>query len=280
MMHTFPDIPINGGCFRPFTHNIPDATFLAAQWPMPIGGYVDCANRVIDCVFGAIAKADATKVRGACFGTGGVVVVAGNDPLRGYYVAVLPYGGGYGASDAGDGLIFGTSIIGNANFPSIEASEHDFALIWHRFGIRDSSGGAGRNIGGCGAIYDFEILSDATCSVLGDRVLFQPFGIAGGLPGAGNSVEIIANGKPFPLPFRSKGGPFELPKGSRVVVKSPGGGGYGPPGDRRPDLVERDVRVGYFSAKEAIDTFGVNITAAIVESTEDFVPGGIRRTRA
>jgi N-methylhydantoinase B len=254
--HLFPDIPINAGCFVPFTYNIPASTFLGAVPPRPVGGYVDVANRVIDAVWGALAQADPELPYAASFGTGGTTVVSGDDPKRGFYVAVLPYGGGYGASSRGDGLIFGTSVFGSANFPSIEASEHDFPILWRKFGIREESAGAGRHTGGYGTDFEFEVTSDATMTVLGDRGRFPPFGIAGGREAAGNHVSARVAGVEVDFPMISKGGPMELPSGSRVALGSPGGGGYGDPADRPAGLVARDVARGYISERTAKDLYG------------------------
>lgn len=257
--HLFPDVPINAGCFAPFSYNIPETTFLNATPPRPVGGYVEIVNRVIDVVFGALAQADPSIPYAASFGTGGTAVVSGTDPQRGYYVAVLPYGGGHGASARGDGLIFGTSVIGSANFPSIEASEHDFPLHWKGFSIRDGSGGPGEHMGGCGTVYDVAVTSPATVTVLGDRGRYPPFGIAGGAAGAVNEVRVTAGEEDIAFPMTSKGGPFDLPAGARLTLSSPGGGGYGLPVHRRLDLVERDVRRSYITPDAAREIFGVVI---------------------
>jgi N-methylhydantoinase B len=275
--HLFPEVPINAGCFVPFTYDIPDTTFLGAVPPRAVGAYVEVANRVIDAIFGALAQADPELPHAASFGTGGVTIVSGEDPRHGYYVAVLPYGGGHGASARGDGLIFGTSIIGSANFPSIEALERDFPLLWRRFAIRDGSGGPGRFDGGCGTDFEFEITSPANMTVLGDRGRFPPFGIAGGGAAAGNQVSVVSDGAEIEFPLTSKGGPVDLGTGSRVALSSPGGGGYGDPLDRAPDLVARGVVRGYISVQTAREVHGVVLTdtGAVAEADTE----RLRRTR-
>jgi N-methylhydantoinase B len=258
MKHLFPDVPINAGCWVPFSYAIPESTFLGAVAPRPVGGYVEVASRVIDTVFGAIAQASPERAHGAAFNTGGTLVMAGTEARRGYFVATLPYGGGYGASAAGDGLIFGTHTIGSANFPSLEASEHNFPIRWRRFAIREGSGGAGAHVGGYGAIYDLELLAPATSTILGDRATKGPFGVLGGQAGAPNQVQVWVDGQLADVPLRSKDGPREAPAGARFVLCSPGGGGYGDPHERRPELVARDVRRGYISRERACEVFGVD----------------------
>lgn len=264
--HLFPDIPINAGCFVPFTYDIPETTFLGAVPPRPVGGYVDVANRVIDAIWGALAQADPSLSYAASFGTGGTTVVAGEDPRHGYYVAVLPYGGGYGASVRGDGLIFGTSVFGSANFPSIEASEQDFPILWARFAIRQGSAGPGRHNGGLGTDFEFQVTGDATMTVLGDRGLFAPPGIAGGGGGARNQVAARVGGQDVGFPMVSKGGPIELPAGSRVLLSSPGGGGYGDPLDRAPEAVIRDWVRGYIPDSAVAEIYGVVMQGGSVDA--------------
>lgn len=255
--HLFPSIPINAGCFAPFTYNIPPGTFLGVQAPSPVGAYFDCAARTIDVVFGALSQADPKRAYAAGFGTGGTCVLAGTDErTSGYYVAVFPYGGGYGASSRGDGLIYGTHIIGSANFPSLEASEHDFPVLWRQFALRQDSGGAGRSAGGCGIVMEVEALGPTTATFLGDRADFPPFGIAGGKPAMPNVVKVHAGTELLELPFHSKGGPFELPAGSRIEMRTPGGGGYGDPLERPLELLTRDLRRGYVSREKAEAEYG------------------------
>lgn len=261
--HLFPSIPINAGCFAPFTYNIPSTIFLGAKAPTPVGAYFDCAARTIDVVFGALSQADPERAYAASFGTGGTCVLAGTDArTSAYYVAVFPYGGGHGASSRGDGLIYGTHVIGSANFPSLEASEHDFPVLWRRFEIREDSAGAGRSAGGYGIVMEIKSVGPTTATFLGDRADFPPFGIAGAKSALPNVVTIHSGAEVVEMPFRSKGGPFELPAGSVIEMRTPGGGGYGDPLERPLDLVARDVRRGYVSRGKAAAEYGVVFDSA------------------
>ena len=56
--HIFPDVPINAGCFTPFTFDLPETTFLNAQPPRPVAGCAsEVCQRIIDVVFGALSQA-------------------------------------------------------------------------------------------------------------------------------------------------------------------------------------------------------------------------------
>lgn len=262
LKHIFPDVPVNGGAFRPTQFNVPQGSMLAVQYPSPVCGYTDVINRVIDVVFGALAQAVPTLVPAAPFGTAGVTTVAGHRDDGQYYVAVYPYPGGYGGSATSDGLTNGTLPSSLAGFMSVEMSEHRYPIRFEYFGIREDSSGAGEHRGGCGTRYGITALSDCLVSVLGDRVDHAPFGIAGGLPAASNKVELILDGKPWIPPMRSKAEKVRLTVGDSVHLASPGGGGFGDPGDRDIRSVERDVNRGLISIETAKAVYG-----AVVSST-------------
>jgi N-methylhydantoinase B len=261
--HIFPDVPVNGGTFRPITIEVPAGTLLAAEYPSPCGGYLDPMGRVIDVVFGAMSKALPDKSPAAFFGTIGVVAISGTHPKsHNYFVGVFPYPGGYGATKASDGLINGTPPQSMANFMSLEMSEHRFPLRFDHYRIREDSGGAGQHRGGCGTEYGFTAWSDLTISVLGDRVDHAPFGICGGGSAASNKVEFVSGGKTWAPELRSKIEKEPLGVGDAIRAASPGGGGYGRAFDRDLADVERDLNRGYISREVAESVYGVVIAEA------------------
>jgi N-methylhydantoinase B len=196
LKHIFPEVPVNGGVFRPTRFTIPKGCILAAEYPSAVGGTTDVTQRVVDVVFGALAQAVPAATPAAPFGTTGVATVSGTHPETGkYYVAVYPYPGGYGASQASDGLVNGTPPGSMAKFMSVEMSEHRYPVRFNYLGIRENSGGAGMHRGGCGTVYGIETLGDAVVSILGDRVDHAPFGVQGGGPAAPNSVRLYTNGE-------------------------------------------------------------------------------------
>ena len=261
--HIFPDVPVNGGTFRPISIHVPDGTLLAAEYPSACGGYLDPMGRVIDVVFGALSKVIPDKAPAAFFGTIGVVAISGTHPRSGnYYVGVLPYPGGYGATRASDGLVNGTPPQSMANFMSLEMSEHRFPIRFDHFRLREDSGGAGWHRGGCGTEYSFTALADVTVSVLGDRVDHAPFGICGGGPAQANKVEFQTGGKVWRPELRSKHETEPFSAGDALDVGSPGGGGYGNPLERDLAAVERDLNLGYISRATAEAKYGVVLAQA------------------
>jgi N-methylhydantoinase B len=258
LKHIFPDVPVNGGTFRPVTYTVPPKSIISASYPNPVSGYLEVVGRVIDLIFGALAPALPEKVPAPFFGTTGVVTVAGHHPHRDdYVVGVFPYAGGYGGSAHSDGQAHGTPPQSMANFMSLEVAEHRFPLRFDYFAMREDSGGAGEHRGGTGTSYGFTVWSELLSSVLGDRVDHTPFGVNGGHAAAGNTVRFRTGGDEWTPELRSKYAGLALKPGDSVMVTSPGGGGFGNPLDRSLDAVERDLNLGLVSRTVAEDTYGV-----------------------
>ncbi|MDP9095450.1 MAG: hydantoinase B/oxoprolinase family protein, partial [Pseudomonadota bacterium] len=261
--HIFPDVPVNGGTFRPISIDVPAGSVLAAEYPSPCGGYLDPMGRVIDVVFGAFSKMLPDKAPAAFFGTIGVCAISGTHPRTGnYFVGVFPYPGGYGGTKASDGLVNGTPPQSMANFMSLEMSEHRFPLRFDHFRLREDSGGPGWHRGGCGTEYGFTVQSDTTVSVLGDRVDHAPFGVCGGKSAQPNRVEMVTGGKAWIPELRSKAEKIEFHPGDAIRAASPGGGGYGNPLERDLAAVERDLNRGYVSQSSAESMYGVVVSEA------------------
>lgn len=257
LKHLFPDVPVNGGAFRPTEFTIPDKCILSAEYPTPVGGYLEVVGRVIDVVFRALAQAMPKRTPAASFSTTGVATVSGRHPFTNrYFVGVFPYPGGYGGSDETDGLVHGNTPQSMANFVSVEMSEHRYPVRFQYFAMREDSGGSGRHRGGCGSEYGIEAWSECIVSVLGDRVDYAPFGVAGGRDAAPNKVSFTTGGKSWVPPFRSKFEKQILGAGESVHLASPGGGGFGNPLDRDLSAVESDLNLGYISRETAERDYG------------------------
>ncbi len=258
LKHIFPDVPVSGGTFRPVHCHVPDGSLLAARYPSPVGGYLEPVGRVLDLVMGTLAQAVPDRVPAAAFGTTGVVTISGTHPTsQQYFVGVFPYPGGYGGSPTTDGLVHGTTPQSMANFMSLEASEHRYPIRFERFGLREDSGGAGRQAGGCGTSYAFRATAPCHTSVLGDRADKSPQGVGGGGEALANEVRLLHGGEQVVPPMRSKIDSEPLDIGDGVQASSPGGAGWGDPLLREPELVRRDLERAYISAETAAERYGV-----------------------
>ncbi|MBD1546739.1 hydantoinase B/oxoprolinase family protein [Roseibium aggregatum] len=259
MRHIFPDVPISAGAFEPLTVIRPEGTFLDAQYPRPVSGCAaEVSQRIAEAVFAALVEALPDRVTAAPAGSSGNFALGGYDPShkRGFVMYQIS-GGGYGGNSDHDGLSNGCSTIGISKAPPVEIMEQQFPVLYHRYALREGSGGAGRHRGGFGLDYEIELLRGyATASFVMDHGRFGPQGALGGKDGKPNSVTVWQDGKAIVPEHLSKAQDIPLHPGDRVRVGTPGGGGYGKPEDRDPALVAEDVRLGRYTAEEARDLFG------------------------
>ena len=197
------------------------------------------------------------KVTAAPAGSSGNFALGGHDPARGRdYVMYQISGGGYGGNAGHDGLTNGCSTIGISKSPPVEIMEQAFPVLYRHYALREGSGGAGKQRGGFGLAYEVELLrGEARASFVMDHGRFGPQGALGGKDGAVNTVTVLRDGEAHVPPHLSKEQDIPLKAGDRVSVGTPGGGGYGDPLRRDPELVLRDVRMGYYPAQTAEGPF-------------------------
>jgi N-methylhydantoinase B len=261
--HIFPDVPINAGCFEPLHIADPHGTFLYARYPRPVSGCAaEVSSRIAECVFTTLARAIPDDLFAAPAGTSGNLTLGGYDPLRErHYIMYVFSGGGYGGSRAGDGLTNGCSTIGISKTQPTEVLEQHYPVLFERYALRERSGGAGRTRGGFGVDYRIRIRrGEALLSFLMDHGRFGPPGLFGGHDGAKNEVLVSRQGGEYSSPHLSKDEDIRVLAGDVVTVRTPGGGGYGDPWERAPELVLRDVVRGYITAEDATRDYGVVVT--------------------
>ncbi len=116
----------------------------------------------------------------------------------------------------------------NTRITDPEILEHRFPVRLERFAVRRGSGGAGRHPGGQGVVRELTFLEPMSLSILSQHRTQRPYGLHGGAPGSPGRQRIVgASGEVTML------GPVdscEVAPGDRLVLETPGGGGYGRPG--------------------------------------------------
>ena len=247
MRHIFPEVPISAGAFAPLEVVRPVGTFLDARYPRPVSGCAaEVSQRIAEAVFAALVEALPHRVTAAPAGTSGNFALGGYDPDTGRdFVMYQLSGGGYGGNADHDGLTNGCSTIGISKAPPVEIMEQNFPVLYHRYAMREGSGGAGKHRGGLGLEYEVELRrGTARASFVMDHGRFGPQGVLGGEDGAVNVVEIKRGGEIYKPKHLSKEQDISLEPGDRVSVKTPGGGGYGDPADRDTALIRADKRLG------------------------------------
>jgi N-methylhydantoinase B len=220
------DVPNNSGCLVPIQVIAPPGTVVNALSPAPVaGGNVETSQRIVDVLLGALAKACPDRIPAASQGTMNNVTIGGWDPRYDkpftYYETI---GGGMGASiDANGPSALHSHMTNTLNTP-VEALEYAYPLRVVQTSIREYSGGTGEFNGGDGIIREIESLVEAQVSLLTERRRFPPYGLSGGCPGLPGENLIIQSGNAKPLPGK---GTTILNNGDRLVIKTPGGGGFG-----------------------------------------------------
>ncbi len=258
--HVFPDVPMNAGIFDALHVAEPKGTFLFAEYPRPVSGCsAEVSQRIAEAVFDALVKAIPDKLFAASAGTCGNMGIGGYDPEKGtHYVMYYFTGGGYGGSREVDGLSNGCSITGISKMQPVEVLEQLFPVLFEEFSLAERSGGAGFRRGGYGVQYAIRLRrGQARASFVMDHGRVGPPGALGGKDASLNDVEILLSGQTYRPPHASKDQDIMMSEGDLITVRTPGGGGYGDPFEREPELVARDVRRGYFDTDDAARDYGV-----------------------
>ena len=250
LKHIFPDVPANSGVLEPIRIIIPETSLISVSKPKPVGGYTETILRIIDVMFGALASAAPQRVNGMAYGTINALSLAGyrtDEKRRGQrWVMFSFFGGGHGGHPFGDGLNHGNAPISTATIPPLEILEAAYPVRFTQWALRPDSGGAGKHRGGLGAIYEIELLEQgADAFIFGERGKYAPKGVLGGGEAALNVFTYENEGTWHVPPAVSKMVGIKLKQGERVRLETPGGGGYGAAGERDPQAIATDRRLGY-----------------------------------
>ncbi|MBR0671457.1 hydantoinase B/oxoprolinase family protein [Neoroseomonas soli] len=255
-----PEVPNNWASLAPFQMEIPDTCILNAPRPYPVSVRHVIGQLLPDLMMGCLHQV----VPGRVNAEGSSALW--NPPLRGGsqvsgqaaevddFEIITFNSGGTGARPTKDGLD-GTAFPSGVRTMPVEATENVAPVIFWQKQLRPDSAGAGRTRGGFGQVMEIGAKNDAEFAVnaIFDRVANAPRGRDGGGEGATGWVGMNdANG----TVLRTKG--FQvIPKGRRLLLKLPGGGGMGNPKERDPALVQRDVEDGLVSPETARTVYGV-----------------------
>ena len=216
-------LPLNEGLLRAVTIDVPRGSLLDPPFgedprrdPAVGGGNVETSQRLVDTLLAALGLA-------ACSQGTMNNVIFGNERY-GYYETI---GGGCGAGPTFSGPSGVHSHMSNTRITDVEVLEHRYPVRVERFALRRGSGGRGQHDGGDGLVREIRFLEPAELSVLTQHRVEAPYGLAGGEPGArGMQCVVRASGAVEQL------GPIDgrsVATGDRLIIETPGGGGYGVP---------------------------------------------------
>ena len=220
LLNTLGEYPINQGCFRPIEIITKPGTIVSATYPSAVAaGNVETSQRIVDTLLGALSQAFPDLIPSASCGTMNNIAI-GNEKFA-YYETI---GGGMGGRPGKEGLSgVHTHMTNTLNTP-VEALEHDYPIRIERYAIRENSGGKGKYRGGNGLIREYTFLETCTVTILSERRKTSPYGLFGGEPGKrGENLLIKGKNKIF-LPGKIN---LQVKKGDRIIIMTPGGGGWG-----------------------------------------------------
>ncbi|KAH8666815.1 5-oxoprolinase [Xylariales sp. PMI_506] len=234
------DIPLNEGCMEPVTVIVPEGTLLNPSANAAVCAGNGCTSqRITDVIFKAFRASGASHgcMNILSFGSGGY------DKDIGKFIPGFGYGetiaGGVGAGPGWNGYSGSQVHMTNTKITDPEVLEKRYPVILHQFCLRPNSGGKGQWTGGNGVIREMEFTEPIHASVLTQRRVYSPYGMAGGEDGSRGVNYLGRLMKDGSLRWINVGGTKEvdLKKGDRIQICTPGGGGYGKAGETNGEHV-------------------------------------------
>ena len=245
-----PDIPNNQGVLDVCETSAPAGCLLNCVAPAPVAARANTSQRIVDVVIGALADALPDAAVGAANGANTTAVFSGTDPATGKgYLYLETLGGGFGGRNDRDGTDGVQVHITNTSNLPIEVIETEYPLRVESYGLIEDSGGAGRYRGGMGIRRVIgPVGHDCIFNGAGERFRHRPWGIFGGQAGgSGRFARIAGDGSEEALEIKPAG--IALQEGERIVVETPGAGGYGEAQRRDTAAIANDRTSGKFSAE-------------------------------
>ena len=257
----------NSGYMRPIEVIATPGSVLNGVLPAAGAGRAATGYRLMDVVFGALAKALPDRIMAAGDGSPVIFGIGGYDADRRPFVFVDLMRGSWGGRPRADGLD-GTSLAvstGSSVPAEVVALEHPVQLDF--CGYVPDSCGAGMFRGGMAVMREYRLLAaEANLQYRTERRKFRPYGSQGGHPGSVSIVLWNPEGEALLLPEK---GEIRMRRGDVIRFCQASGGGYGDPLERDPLQVARDVRDELISVGTARSVYGVSIDAATGKVEED-----------
>lgn len=223
------EMPLNEGLVQKVRVNLPENGFLHPQfsddpWECPavVGGNTEVSQRLVDALLKAFGLAACSQGTMNNF-------LFGNQNF-GYYETI---GGGAGAGPGFHGRSGVHQHMTNTRITDPEELEFRYPVLLRRFALRRGSGGAGQWRGGDGLIRELEFCEAVDVTLIGQHRKQAPYGREGGHPGqTGRQYLIRKEGEREELEGIDS---RRLEAGDRIVIETPGGGGWERPKENGPE---------------------------------------------
>jgi len=225
------DIPLNQGCLKPVQIILPPHSLVNPSHDAAVvAGNVLTSQRITDIVlrtFRVVANSYGC-MNNFTFG----------NKLLAFYETI---GGGSGAGPAWHGRSGVQCHMTNTRITDVEVVERRYPVLLRQFRLREGSQGVGKYCGGQGIIREFQFLLDGMeVNCLMERRARPPQGLDGGgdaLPGLNLWVQRSKHDRTLNLGGKNS---IVVQAGDRVIIATPGGGGYGAPDDTRDVSGKKD----------------------------------------
>lgn len=240
-----PDLPNNDGVFQALSVSAPEGSLLNAKFPAPVGGRICSGDYLPIMVFGALYQIIPERTIAAPGSPLWSMVINGLNEAGKPYANVLFYNGGMGATALKDGVSCYSWPNNIASTP-VEVTERDtpFSVVYKK--IRDDGRGAGKFCGGAGQDVMLECHASNPMSAvfLAERTKIAAPGLGGGAEGSLGDIQI--NGRSVDARIS-----HILTRGDRLLVRTPGAGGFGSESERTAELRAADKLAGWGTARSS-----------------------------
>lgn len=267
-----PEAPPNSGTARAIRVSLPRGSLVDPVYPAAVSLRHLTSQRITDTIVRAFQQLyPESGVAGAFVGFSSLAA-EGRHPRTGDATVIQDdLGGGMGGTASGDGLDGVDTYLGNVGILPAEVCEMQYPVRIARTELETDSAGHGRFRGGQGIVREYVFTDD--CDLVAYTEQSSPAHAAWGSEGG-------SAGRPALVTLERADGISEVitkrrihvGRGDRLVVRTGGGGGFGPPSERDPSLVARDIREGRLSedvAGTAYDSPGLAVPGAKAKGSSD-----------
>ncbi|MDM7955319.1 hydantoinase B/oxoprolinase family protein [Blastomonas sp.] len=261
-----PQILFNDGFYDLIEVRIPEGSLLKPRYPAALSGRTHALGRIFDILGGLLGQKTPEFLNAAGFSSSPHLFYAGTDK-KGEWFQLFQIGfGGIPGRPMGDGPDGHSLWPGFTNVPN-EFLERYFPLVIERYETVPDSGGAGLHRGGNGILMTYRFLEPGVIAIHDDRWFVPPWGVNGGKPGA-RARKILEKADGTQTIVGNKVEDVRVEAGDILHFITWGGGGWGDPLERAPELVAKEIRQGLVTSEGAkaygviADADGVLDTAA------------------
>jgi N-methylhydantoinase B len=261
-----PQILFNDGFYDLIDVRIPRGSLLKPEFPAALSGRTHALGRIFDILGGLLGQKTPEFLNAAGFSSSPHLFYSGNDK-KGAWFQLFQIGfGGIPGRPMGDGPDGHSLWPGFTNVPN-EFLERYFPLMIERYETEPDSGGAGLHRGGNGIHMTYRFLASGTISIHDDRWFIPPWGVNGGNPGK-RARKVLEKADGTSVIIGNKIEEVHVDDGDQLHFITWGGGGWGDPLERMPELVGKEISQGLVSIDGAREYGVVASATGAVDAAE------------